>query len=104
MAKKKKNNLFDKLVPALVNILEKEITKAVLMKVVGSTVGFKAWLVKFVIEEVVIDEIVEPGIEYGERKVILFYDKIKGRYVYKSLEDATNSDDLLAWRRAARRM
>lgn len=104
MVKKVSQTIFDRLVPALVNILEKEITKALLIKIVGSTVGFKAWLVKFVIEEVVIDEIIEPGVEYGERKVILFFDKVKGHYVYKNLEEAASNGDLAAWRAAARRM
>lgn len=100
----KKVSLFDKLTPALVNILEKEITKALLIKLIGQTVGFKAWLLKFAIEEIIIDEIIEPGVEYVERKVILFYDKVKGHYVYKELEESASNGDLDAWRAAARRM
>lgn len=101
---KKKPSFFDKFVPALINILEREIVKAVLIKVVGSTVGFKAWLIKFVIEEVVIDEIIIPGVDYGERKLILFFDKAEGRYVYKKLEEASASGNVDDWRAAARRM
>ncbi len=100
----KKVNLLTSLTPVLINILEKEIIKQALIKLVGSTVGFKAWLVKFAIEEIIIDEVVVPGVEYAERKLILFYDKKKGQYAYKELEEAANQGDIDRWRAAARRM
>lgn len=90
--------------PALINALEKEIVKQALIKLVGSTVGFKAWLVKFVVEEIVIDEVLVPAIEYGERKLTLIYDKAQGRYVYKKLEEAADNIDVDEWRAAAHRM
>lgn len=100
----KKVNALDSIMPVLINILEKEIIKQALIRIVGSTVGFKAWLVKFVIEEVVIDEVLVPAIEYGERKLTLIYDKAQGRYVYKKLEKAADNIDIDEWRDAASRM
>ena len=105
MAKsQQKLNILDRLMPALVSILEKELTRALLIKIVGSTTGFKAWLAKFVIEEVLIDEVIVPGLEYGERKLILIYDKANGHYVYKKLEEAADNGNLNEWRNAAREL
>ena len=85
------SSLFSK--EKILKFLEEKAVKFTLKKllIVG---GWKAWLIKFVISEL-IEEADEHLIEPAFRKVGFVKDSLKGKAIYKRIKDAENRDD---WR------
>lgn len=78
----------------IVDFLKDKLVKLALKKILGSAVmgGFKAWLIKFVVTEVVekSDEyIIEPLFQ----KLGFYLDRQEGKTIYRRLEDAQTDDD-----------
>lgn len=77
----------------LVAMIKKEAVKGVLKKL-AITGGFKAWLITFVVEELV-EEADEHLIEPAFRKIGFLKDRGDGAQVYRKVVNAQNRDD---WR------
>ena len=87
----------NKILNALLSVLKTKAVEVALAKLVGATAGFKAWLVKFVVEYF-FDTLAEPVIKLALRKGQLVIDKRRGKIVYKKVMDAKdkqNKDDYL---------
>lgn len=82
---------------AILSVLKTKAVELALSKIVGATVGFKAWLVKFVIKYA-FDQLAEPVIELALRKGQLVIDKTNGKIIYLKVKKAKqdgNKDDYL---------
>ena len=75
----------------IVFFLEKQAVKVVLKKLL-ITGGFKAWIITFVVKEL-IEEMDEHLIEPAFRKVGYVSDKLEGAKVYKRVNNAKNVED-----------
>ena len=75
----------------IIKFLEKESSKFILKKllIVG---GFKAWLVGFVVEEIV-EEADEYLIEPAFRKIGFASDYLEGARIYKKVSNAQDVDE-----------
>ena len=78
----------------IVDYLKSAAIKAALLKFLGSTVagGWKAWLVKFIVTEL-FEEVAEPIIRLGLRKMGYVYNRIEGEIELKKLERAKEEGD-----------
>ena len=78
--------------------LKGQAVKLALKKVLGSAyaVGFKAWLVKFVVENLW-DEFVEPLMNAALIEVKYIKDKIDGKITAEKIEKARRSGDASAY-------
>lgn len=85
-----KNKIINAISTWIKDALVKKALKAFLGTAAG--VGFKAWLVTFVIEEIY-EEAAEPVLKRAGRRAIFEFDEAKGRYEFKKFENAKSADD-----------
>ena len=78
--------------------LKGKAVKLALKKLLGSAAagGFKAWLIKLIVSELY-DEVGEPVIEFGLRKVGVVYRKIDGKIKVTRLDRARENQDADAY-------
>lgn len=89
---KKSKSILDDVWKVILEQLKGQAIELVLVKLIGTTVGFKAWLIKFVLENF-IDEIGEPVVKAGIVEVKYYFDKKDGTKVSIKIEKARNSGD-----------
>jgi len=85
---KNKNNFIE----IVLDILKGQAVKLALIKLIGTTVGFKAWLVRFVLENF-IEEIGEPVVRAGIVEIKYYFNKKNGEKVAIKIEKARSGDD-----------
>jgi len=82
---------------AILSVLKTKAVELALSKIVGATVGFRAWVVKFAVKYL-FDELAEPVIELAMRKGQLVIDKTSGKIIYlktmKAKQDGKKDDYL----------
>lgn len=84
----------------LINFMKGKAVTFALKKILGSAAmgGFKAWLIKYIVSEL-FEEIVEPMMKLGFRKVGYVYNVIEGKRTLEKIENAQNVED---WRDSIR--
>jgi len=78
----------------IIKFLKGELIKLALIKLVksGPFLGFRTWLVKFVVSEF-FEEIAEPIIKLGIRKANYTYNKVQGNILIEKIkEDIQNGN------------
>lgn len=80
----------------ILNLLRSTAVQAVLLNVIGATVGLKAKIATFVVEHL-FDYIVEPVVELAIRKGLLIYDKAEGKILVKKLKEASEEGNVTSW-------
>ncbi len=78
---------------AFINLLNKEGVKFVLKKLAWSSTGFRGWLVKFVVEEVV-EYADEKVLEPAFRRVGYVLEIHEGKKIYRKV---INAQDISDW-------
>lgn len=98
----KKNNFWKTLFDALVEHLKGRVFKLALKKILGSASagGFKAWLVKFVLENLW-EELAEPLIKAGLVEIKYIKDNFDGNITAKRIEKARRSENVQDYNDAA---
>lgn len=84
-----------KFLDLLIAHLKGAAIKAALVHLIKTSVGIKAWIVKFLIEEL-FEEIVEPLTKLALRKVKYEYRKHEGEVIIEKIKEARenkNEDD-----------
>ena len=76
----------------LLNILQDRVVKSALSRLIGTTAGFKAWVLKFVLDEFY-DDIAEPVMKLAIRKGLKAYDVSKGGYYNAKFYKARDKKD-----------
>lgn len=71
----------------VLDITQKGLLDYLLLKVIKTSAGFKAWLVTFLVEKA-FDEVLEPAIKLGVRKFKYEYRKIEGKVIIEKIEEA----------------
>lgn len=71
----------------LLDFLKGRFVEAVLIKLLKTSGGFRAWLLSFVLEKA-FEEIVEPIFNYSIRKGVLLYDKTHGKIIISKINKA----------------
>lgn len=97
-----KSEIWGSLKRSLISHLKGQFIKLIIKKLLGMQAmgGFKVWLVKFIATEL-FEEVAEPVIELGLRKVGYLYRVHEGERLFERIENAeTNSD----WRDNASRV
>jgi len=79
----------------VLSLLKTKLIKFALKKILGSAVagGFKAMIIKFLVKEIIFDEMVVPTVQLIFRELGYQYRKIEGKHDIKKLKDATNATD-----------
>lgn len=93
MAKKianQQNSLWETVLTVIVDQLKGRLFKAALKKLLGTSVGLKAWLVQFAITNLW-EEFVEPLIKAGLVEIKYIGHKIEGRLTVEKIEKARKS-------------
>lgn len=83
---------------SLINILKGQVLKLALINLVksGPFMGVRKWFIKIVINHF-FDDIAEPIIEYGLRRLQYSFDKKDGKVIIKKIEDAKNENDVVKY-------
>ena len=79
----------------LISLIRDRILTAILVKLVGVSAGFKAWIIKLLVTELY-DRIGEPFLKAGIRLGLFYADKGTGKIKSRSLKEAKeagNEDD-----------
>lgn len=82
---------------AILAFLKEKLVKLALKKIFGTALkaaSFKVWLVTFILTHLY-EDLGEPVVKAGIRKVGYAYDYVDGTVVLKKIEGAENADD---WR------
>jgi len=84
----------------LIQFLKGEAIKLALKKLLGSAAagGIKGWIIKFVVEQL-FEEVAQPIIELGFRKMGYLVHRIEGEIILKKIKDAKNENDFDRYRR-----
>jgi hypothetical protein len=90
--KKKKllSSMWESFQSSFLKYLEETATKMAIKAVLGTAAatGFKAWLVKFVVKEIIIDEVSQPLVKAAFVEIGYKFDKINGSIYAKRLANA----------------
>lgn len=92
MKNKSKKSILNTVWESVLEQLRGRAVKLALIKLIGTTVGFKAWLIKFVLENL-IDEVGIPVVNAGVVEVKYYFDKKDGTKVAIKIEKARSGDD-----------
>jgi len=70
-----------------IEFLKSRIVTTALLKILGKTAGFRAWIITFILEKA-FKMIAEPTINTAIRKGLLVYDKTRGKILLKRVMEA----------------
>lgn len=79
---------------AVIEHLKGAAVKAALKSLLGASymIGFKAWLVKFIVTEL-FEEIGEPLIKAGFIRMGYYYDRVNGNIIVKRIHEAREDEN-----------
>lgn len=81
-----------KLLDLIIEQLKGAAIKAALVHLVKTSVGFRAWIVKFLVEEL-FEEVIEPAIKMSFRKMKYEYDRKEGEILVKKIQEARENEN-----------
>lgn len=76
-----------KLLDLIIEQLKGAAVKAALVKLVKTSVGFRAWIIKILVEEL-FEEVIEPAIKMSFRRLKYEYDRKEGEIIVKKIDEA----------------
>ena len=83
------------LLPFLLNFLQSEAIKASLKLLFKSVIpsGFKLWLVKYVVKEILFDKAITPAVKRIFLEIGYSFDVLEGHILIKRLNNAENQQE-----------
>lgn len=72
---------------SFIKLLKNKVVQTALLKILGKTTGFRAWVISFILEKA-FKMIAEPIINTAIRKGLLVYDKTRGKILLKRVMEA----------------
>ena len=76
----------------LSKFLKDKVVKTALIHLLGTTAGWKAWILKFIVTEL-FEEVVEPMIKALFREIGHGVDKAEGKRKFQKIQEAMREED-----------